>query len=132
MTPWPLTPWLQPSNSPFPMGVCQGNTCAQGQGTAGGVTWRGFQSLSRCPEQELGRGLGDLEWQDTGKGGIWVALGKESVSVGGPRGPSPSRPLGNCSSRDVTMEKNSELELGWKLRRAKDTRIPQSWVMDTF
>lgn len=28
------------------------------------------------------------------------------------------------------MEKNSSLELGWKLRRAKDTRIPQSWARD--
>lgn len=34
------------------------------------------------------------------------------------------------NSRDITMEKNSWLELGWKLRRAKDTRIPQSWGMD--
>lgn len=41
-----------PSNSPFPMGVCQGNTCAPlGQGE---LTWRGFQSLSRCPKWELG------------------------------------------------------------------------------
>lgn len=80
-----------------------------------------------------GRDLGHLERQAIGKRGIWVALGRESVAVGGSLRSLPTHGTREFQgSREVTMEKNSSLELGWKLRRAKDTRIPQSWVMDRF
>lgn len=82
------------------------------------------------PKVGAGRDLGH---QDMEKRGIWVALGKESVAVGGSLRSLPTQTTREFrDSRDVTMEKNSSLELGWKLRRAKDTRIPHSWVMDSF
>lgn len=128
--PWPLAPWIQPSNSPFPMGMCHGNTCAPGQATPTGGSPGGGSGASPDAKSGSWEGFGA---PGHGKTGNLGGFGEGICSCGGSLRSLPTQTTQEFrDSRDVTMEKNSSLELGWKLRRAKDTRIPHSWVMDSF